>query len=89
MRAVVVVVAMAMAIVAMVRIRVLVVALIAVEHQKVHAERIKGRYKHTSQNRKVRKTGSRQMAFIADQVPGMAGHPSPIRPNLYLVNYPS
>ena len=59
MRAVIVVIAMAMVIVTMVRIGVLVVALFAVEDQKVHAERIKGRYKHAGQYCKVRKPGSR------------------------------
>ena len=43
-------------------VRVLVVALFAMEHQKVHAERVEGGDEHTGQYRKVGKFGSRQLA---------------------------
>ena len=53
----VIVVAMAvvvMPVVVVVRIGILVEALLAVEHQEVHAERIEGRDEHAGQHREVR-----------------------------------
>jgi hypothetical protein len=44
-------------------IRVEVVTLRAMEHQKVHAEGIKGRHEHTRKHRKIGKSSSRQMAL--------------------------
>jgi hypothetical protein len=59
------VVVMAMVvIVPVVRIRVLIVALMAVENQEIHAERIKGRDEHTRQHREVGKASGGQVAII-------------------------
>ena len=51
-------------VIAMVCIGVLVVALFAMEHQEVHAERIEGRDKYASQHCKVGKASRRQLAFV-------------------------
>ena len=51
-------------IMAMVRIRILVKPLFAVEHQKIHAERIKSGHKYTRQHRKLGKPRTWQMALM-------------------------
>ena len=57
-------VAMIIVVIVMVRVGVLVVALFAVEHQKVQAEGIERRDKHTRQHRKVGKARCRQVAKV-------------------------
>ena len=47
-----------------VRIGILVVTLFAMEHQEIHAERVKSRHEHTRQHCKVSKPSARQMALM-------------------------
>ena len=58
------VVPMAIVVGVMVRIGILVVTLFAMEHQEIHAERVKSRHEHTRQHCKVSKPSARQMALM-------------------------
>ena len=51
-------------VIAVVCIGVLVIALFAMEHQEVHAERVEGSDKYASQHCKVGEASSSQLAFV-------------------------